>query len=430
MEWRVTESETTTRAKKVLPFLAMFCVIALVPAPLIPLNCYLLIFSGVALLVWLTGNRPVCSLTRDWPWVVFILSLIPSVCAAEYPGDSRGVAVYIFTIFPLTVLISRHCFADLSSRRGILLSVLFLASLVAVIGLLELWFGKNILYEGYIENPFYERFSQLQHRPISTQYNAAFLGTFLLGCLPIAYAARDCVGGRLKAVVAAGVVLIAFVMFLTFSRGVLLSFAAGGLFSLWFGYGRRGLALGFLMVFGVILIASYSSYSVAPLLGRLGFERLVYGSSDSIFSPFRKARVEMAWAITRERPWFGIGLRGFYADFNNRRDPAMAGTPEEFKIIDNMYLTLLAEAGVTGLIGFLVMMTVVMRKLWSRCRNERGRNQRSLSAAIFVGLLACLVNMGAYDVLYCPNPFLMFGVLLGFALALEVEEAVGRPEEI
>ncbi len=59
----------------------------------------------------------------------------------------------------------------------------------------------------------------------------------------------------------------------------------------------------------------------------------------------------MTFNMLKDHPFFGVGFKNFRVKFNRYKIDKNENTPMEFRIPDNMYLTLLAETGVVGFSG-------------------------------------------------------------------------------
>jgi len=291
--------------------------------------------------------------------------------------------------------------------------ICFCAAAVALGAAVELFCRRNFLYE-FLYNPYYERYL-LAGRPMSTQYNPAALGSFLLGCLPffVFFLGRK---ERFWGWKLAGFVICLFVIIASFSRGVFLGLIASSLFFLAMTGKRRLLGVALAVIFLVITISSFSGNTN---LNRFGFSRFIAGSGDSIISPYRLDRVKMSAAMVHDHPLAGVGLNNFRVLFSDYQAKRQYET-EEFKIADNMYLTLAAEAGLPCLAVFLAFVFFLFKRGF---RFARG-SLRPTALVVMAALTGLLVNMGAYELFYWHNIFMLFCLICGFLAAGEIKNEV------
>jgi len=374
------------------------------------------VFLGIFLLILLLEKRGTKSLfsLKDWPLWLFLLSITGAILSAQ----NKEVAIRAYLDISLTLFLLYYLSkAFFSSGRdiGIITKTICLFSTaVAVLAILEWSFGKNPIYEYLVDNPYYKRYIVQTYirRPMSTQLNPVVLGTYLLGCLPFGFILIKHKSSFFRSLAILSIILNIAVIILTLSRGVFLGLIA--LFLFYFGYKRN---VRFLALFVIVLLVIITLCSGANEIGfgRFGFKRLVFGSYDSILSPYRLKRMDMAFNMVRDYPSFGVGLNHFRIRFNEYYPQTQKerAVPDEFMIADNMYLTLLAETGIVGFSGFLVFIFYLLRRgIKSLCALGNRQEKKILLVAISA-LVGLLVNMGAYELFYWYNPFALFCLLCG-----------------
>jgi len=173
---------------------------------------------------------------------------------------------------------------------------------------------------------------------------------------------------------------------------------------------RRFFAAFMILVVAMILVSSRQQNTDQH---RFAFRRIFYGSFDSVFSPYRAKRISMTMKILRDHPFCGIGFCHFRLRFDEYY--GKKGVPLEFKIPDNMYLSLLAETGIIGLSGFLFFILFIVKKASTFLRRNDGID-KGIIFFPFLALIACLVNMASYDMFYWDNQFILFALLCGFII--------------
>jgi O-antigen ligase len=361
---------------------------------------------------------------KYWFIGLFILSL----AAGLFNAENKPLAIVTYRVFLLIFLFIFFIgerFARCESNFDTIVFVISTCSgIVALLGILELTFGKNIFYEGFIANPYYERYSKFFPRPMSTQLNPAVLGSFLLGCLPFNFYnfRNKLIYRRLLSLVFS--LLTVLVILLTYSRGAFLGLVAMALFYLLASKRKKIFSSILVLVFFFILSCTWIG---DPNINRFGFKRLLAGSYDSVLSEYRFKRVAMTTRILKDHPLFGIGFNHFRVKFNKYCTPEDIGQEtHEFMIPDNMYLTFLSETGIIGTAGFLILVFILLKKSLKAFLKEGNKNKDHMlliSLSAWVGLL---VNMGGYDLFYWNNPYVLFCLLTGFIQGLASEKPFMR----
>lgn len=127
----------------------------------------------------------------------------------------------------------------------------------------------------------------------------------------------------------------------------------------------------------------------------------------------RLAHWQAAMYMAEEAPLFGIGLGNYEVVYDEYR---LIYWEEPLGHAHNLYLNMLAEAGVIGLIAYLSFWVIVFRLTWSLRQQPD-----AFSRCIAIGLLGSWVYVAVhsiFDNLYVNNLFLHMGVLLGILAIL------------
>lgn len=383
---------------------------------------------------------------QDWPLWVFLACLSAGLVSAQDKKIAwETYSTLAFNLFFL-FYIAKALLLEEKNKVWITWVISILSSLVAGIGILELHFGKNILYENFIRNPYYLKYTTGFARPMSTQFDATVLGGFLLGCLPFSFILFKKTTFCSKLFGAVGIVLNTVVIILTFSRGVFLGLIV--IIALYLLVEKRyNLAIIFLIItFTSSAAFSYLPYPLSKLgiggiitdklfsrskLNRAGLKPITEEHSldksydfeefgrnwiyeDSVVSNYRLVRLNMALRILRDHPFAGLGFQHFRIRFYEYY-PHKQRIPSDIMIADNMYLTILAETGIIGFLGFFVFVFSLVKKGWKRCRllnyKSDKRNMLLVSLMAFIGLL---INMAGYELFYWSNQYVLFCAIAGF----------------
>lgn len=348
----------------------------------------------------------------EWPLWLFIACLLAGLSQAL----DKKVATQTYLNLSVTLFLFYYLGKTLLFQEKKLdtfcMVICICSILVSLIGILEFIFAKNIIYENFVDNPNYLRFVKYQHRVISTQFNPAILGSYFLVCLPFNLYLSNNKQLYKKLLGLFSSLLCTVLILLTFSRGVLLGLFALLSFYFW-KLGNRKLLIIFLLC-AVTLLISSSLQNNHPI-SRFGFRGLIFGWGDSIISEYRWERIKMVFKILKDHPFLGIGFQHFRIRFNDYclNNTAMQEI-DEFRIPDNMYLALLAESGILGTSGFLIFLYLLLKNALRKIRfssDHHARVKAIVNMSVLVGLC---VNMGAYDLFYWNNPYLLFCLISGF----------------
>lgn len=358
---------------------------------------------------------------RDWPFWLFMVCLASGIFSATDKVLARDTYIYLAVTFFLIFFIGKAIMRNNENKTFVFAVICVCSGIVAAIGFLEFIFGKNILYENFIQNPFYERYIRYSPRLMSTQLNPAILGSYLVGCLPFNFyfIKNKALHVRLLSIFCT--LLCSSVIVLTFSRGAFLGLIGVLLFYLWKMQKKRLIAI---IISFLFLAMTICSLQRNINFNRFGFKRLLVGSYDSVISQYRADRIKMTTRILKDHPFFGIGFNHFRIRFKEYCDKKNINETYEFMIPDNMYLTFLAETGIVGTGGFLVFISVLLKRAFRKLRNAKGDNKLVL-LTLLCALIGLLVNMGGYDLFYWNNPYMLLCLNCGF-----IQSLIGKASEV
>jgi len=363
----------------------------------------LLILAFVILLI--RKGRAVFK-TNDYPLWVFLIAISINVLFAQ----SRLVAFKTYLdlaipMFSIYYLVSEDFCS--SKKFNLLAKTICLFSIIVSLGgIFESLFAFNPIYEHFIKNPYYQRYITGFVRPMSTQFNPAPLGGYLLGCLPFNYLLFRKYTSFFRLLGAIGVVLSTIVVILTFSRCALLGLIAMIVFYLFTQKNYRAIAILFITVFILIFISSYMPYP----LNKFGIDGIIGGGQ---LSTYRLDRFGMALRMVKDYPFKGVGFQHFRIRFYEYY-PYKDKIPYEIMIADNMYLTILSETGIIGFLGFSGFIFSFLRKGWRKLRmSDANSEQRWRLLVTLMAFIGLLVDMVGYEFLYWPNQYLLFCIVVG-----------------
>jgi len=387
----------------------LYAWVSLFPAPVVQryysmtLYCLSLLFF---ILILIRKNK--LFIPGDIPLWVFIAVIGLNVFFAKH--KNIAFKTYIEILIPIVTIYYIARVGIVNSENFFLLvkTACALSVIVALIGVFESIFAFNPIYEYWIENPFYRRYISSFVRPMSTQLHPPILGSYLLAALPF-----NCVLVKYNKPLwnflgMAGIVLCVTVLILTFSRGVFLGFMSALFFYIAI---RRNYKLLIASVAFFIIALLFFEYLPYPL-SRFGIIRIITGDCG-ILTEYRFIRCLMSWHMAMDNIFTGLGLGHFRIMFSLCY-PLKGYVPCEFMIADNMYLTLLAETGFFGIIGFIMLISSLISKAIIRVKKSclSFIDKRS-SILILSGFIGLLVNMGGYEMFYWPNIYIIFCIYVG-----------------
>ena len=376
-----------------------------------------------------TSARQIFSF-HDWPLWLFMISMSSGMVLAIDKNTAIAVYFYIIITFFLLFYIGKGFCKTEQDRTLICALLCIFGSLVAIIGFMELYFGRNILYESFIVNPYYdkfigptlplglERYERYTSRPMSTQLEPSILGAYLLVCLPFSlyFFKNKLFYLRLLGILSS--VLCIVMIILSLSRVTFLALIIVLLFYLWYKHKRRII----IVLACFILLISIGSCYPDSKLSRYGISEMVYGRYDSIVSEHRFSRIIMTAKIIKDSPFFGVGFNHFRIRFNeycNKEEKEKV--PYEYMVPDNMYLTFLAETGIIGTTSFLIFIFLLLKRAIRKYNWLKDSYRRHFLLISISALIGLLVNMAGYELFYWYNPFMFFCLLSGL-IAFESDE--------
>jgi len=197
-----------------------------------------------------------------------------------------------------------------------------------------------------------------------------------------------------------------------------LGMVASFLFYLWKDKGRVLVSLFLVFIF---LFVALCSHTDKPPFNRYGFKWLVSGEHSSIFSEYRFQRLSMTAHMLKDHPFFGIGLKHFRKRFDEYNPNNDIEVLDDFKIADDMYLTILAETGIVGFLGFLIFIFYLLKRGLRAFHVMLDKRKKELLLVSMSALVGLLVNMGAYELFYWHNPFALFCIISGVIASLSLQ---------
>lgn len=222
-------------------------------------------------------------------------------------------------------------------------------------------------------------------------------------------------GNILMAIYSLIIILQAFVLYHSGTRGAMLGLIAGlGLTTLLVAIFEknnrkiRTIAIGalaaiMLVVGGFIAMRDAAFIQASPVLSRLAAISPTEGTG--------KARL-MVWGMAyegfQERPILGWGMDNFGSVFSKYYDPNMWGQEQWFDRAHNVFFDWLVAAGVLGLLGYLSLFVLAVYYIWRRS-DELSVLEKSVMTGLIGGYF--FQNLFVFDNI---SSLILFGTILAY----------------
>jgi O-antigen ligase len=217
----------------------------------------------------------------------------------------------------------------------------------------------------------------------------------------------------------------------SWSRGAWLGLA-GALFALIVALPRKTwhsalLGLGLIGLAGAIWISGVLPASITARVASATAELFALTEVRNVdITPANYAVVERlahwqaALNMAESHPWLGVGFGNYEVVYNRYR---LLNWDEPLGHAHNYYLNVLAETGMIGLLGYLILWIGVLVMTW-RARRHPDAAARFVVIGLF-GTWTYLAVHSLTDKLYVNNLFLHIGIMLG-VLALLHRQTISR----
>ena len=317
------------------------------------------------------------------PVALFVFSVLLSLLRAEVIDYVQ--LYYQFSVILLFIIVISVARSQIMINR-IILSVALSTFIVSVAAIVQFILKENpqLFSLLFANEPGSILYGDGFHRSIGsfTQPNA--LGGFLLLGLPfLILLIQHPLKMRYPVIPAVMLVFVLLALFSTLSRSAILGFGAAILFFLFLGAKwKRKLRFGVLGM--VILFMFVSFFPVLTNIIQERFSNLLFGEFDSHI--VRLVLYQTAVKMFESSPLFGIGLGNFIVSQDIL----------EVKGAHNVFLNILAELGLFGLLSFLAIQFFVLKNNLKFLRQERGGVSSSIALCCSLSIIGFLVA-GLFD---------------------------------
>ena len=373
---------------------------------------YSLVIEAVLIIIFIITLKKFKFILKpiDYLIILYLLSIgVNIICAID---KKLAIDTYLFLaapFFSIYFIISNN--KKFIENFGFLCKVICVtSSIVIFIAILEIIFGANFIYEHFIHNPYYSRYiNKSIVFPISTQFHPVALGTYLFACLPFGiftFVKED--RFILRLVWGGYIILNILIGLFTHSRASFLGLICMFLFYAYHKKVNYSIVLVFLLLISVVII--FFPFLSSPF-NKLGFQKL-WEDYAGFFSTYRIIRFKMGIKMLKNSPLFGIGLANFRRLFDAYY-PYTYPVPYEFKIPDNMYLSILSETGLIGFIFFISWVVFFIKEGFMKLRYTDNSFYQEVLLTLMASFIFFLVNIVGYDTFYWYNQYIFFCIIVG-----------------
>jgi O-antigen ligase len=122
----------------------------------------------------------------------------------------------------------------------------------------------------------------------------------------------------------------------------------------------------------------------------------------------RKETINLAWRAFMENPILGIGI-GSFGPYAKIHLPWWQ--KNDWKIVNNEYLEILAETGLAGFIAFMSLLGIIIFRTFKLIYNNKDAFLKTAGAGLFAAFIAILVQYLTFSTLYIMHIWFLIGLL-------------------
>ncbi|MBN1383333.1 MAG: O-antigen ligase family protein [Elusimicrobia bacterium] len=367
-------------------------------------------------ILFLTSIKKSYGLSRSELWVavliiVWIFSIVPA-------GNKRNSIMYISEFIVkgyILVFIIPRLIKEIMVIRTILKWIVFLASVITLVGIIEAVAGYNIFFHNLYWQYNGNYLDWFRGGPrggiVSTIGHPLPLASYLLICFPLACCIYYFTRKKIYIVVA-GLLAVAILLSLSRSSTLILIFLLIIMFVIYFNKKKILLymALFSTLILAIVIIPKYKK----NIAMRYAWKTIKYDITSSL----RYYSYFTAYNILKDYPVLGVGPGNYCLIYSKYRDPRYPRNAEKaWSTPDNMYLRILTETGLLGFGMFLLFLGNFFKNFLMAYRKFEERNKKLL-LSLGLCLVAFLLNILFYDGFDWFAPNLLFWCLWGLTQSL------------
>lgn len=352
-----------------------------------------------------------------WLIIIFLCVLFISIVYSSYPF--RSLIIFIFVCFTILLAILVVNLVTTKERLEKITIILFWSTLLVCLFGLWQFLGDIVglpqtltgLKEGYTKAVYgFPRIQAFSQEPL-------YLGNYLfipLGIFISLFLRKTKIGHLSRFWQFLLITLMLIVLVLTLSRGAYVGFAVL-LFTIFIFYARYWFSWKVIAAIIITLIIAVSSsyYFVSKgeskALGEFVEHVTIGDLTEGESIQGRLTEFDKAIEMWRENPIVGVGLGDYGLAKKNFPPPE---SMPDWDIVNNQYIELLAETGILGLIGFLLIIIVLVWRSVIAFYKSQDPLIRSVLVGLLAAFIATMVQYNFFSTLYIIHIWVLIGLLV------------------
>lgn len=346
---------------------------------------------------------------------VFMVILLHTFICFISLWDAGNVAlgftklIYFTISGPWLALLIIYSFKNLDEVEFLTSALSTTGCMVAGYGCYAYITGNNFVWDSSIFTYVYHD-NLNSFRATSTLGNALYLGAYCTLLIPFYFWEMQNRKDYKRYLFYGGLLLTVLALFLTLSRGALIS----GLFVITIStiYGRKNILIFFLLSLSLLALFYWNFPEMAEKLAEDLYSRVESLKNFAESESFRLGQFETAAGIIQKHFFLGIGFGNFVDQYEMFRSESVPRWPGS-KTTENMYLMILCETGILGIVTFLLSAVAILIRFFYDSKSATSDIQKYASIAV----LGLLVNMFTWDLLNQPTLRMLFWIVVGIGLS-------------
>jgi len=352
-----------------------------------------------------------------WGMVVFFLANLMSLVVCYDYTLTLSQAIYFFisslAVFLLTLSLVKSTDSFLFIVKILTLCIVG----VTVISMMELFVWKRPVisylnpYTTYQDMVVAWDFSkQSYYRAGTTLGNPNISGAFAVMLLPFFIVLNNRNDAKMKYWYLTAIVALVVQSFLSYSRAAWVDTIL--IFTLWLSrlFTFKTVLKKALIVCAVLFVLFNVYTALVPEFKQIFESRFHPRIVNTIDITHRMGSYLVALNVLKESPALGIG---FYNYKNLYRSLSLVGM-ENIKTPDNMFLRILIDNGIFGLVAYLVMLYIAFARLKEQAKKN---GQPDIYYISWVTFLVFVIESFSFDIMFSIPLRLTFWVLIGLLLS-------------
>ncbi len=346
-----------------------------------------------------------------WPVLIFLAVNILGL--VNTPNISRSLTVLAFTIFTIVIALAvpnilRHK-NQLTTGIKVLLASMVVVGLFGIFQFVGDLIGLPTSITGL--RPQYTKEILGFPRVQSTALEPLYFANYLLIPLSVAIALFLSKASRVRPILLLSIIALGGLnLVLTVSRGGYIAFAvviALLVVRYWREVLKPRVIISTLAVSVMIAFTAFRFFGAGEQL--TSFTQHVGNIFGGASYVERVETFDIAHRIWLEHPLIGIGPGGFgpYASFH----PLI--TPNDgYKIVNNVYIELLAETGIIGLATYILLVVIILLRSIKALRKGKDPLVQAILFGLFSAFIGVLVQYNTFSVLYILHIWTLIGLIV------------------